>query len=159
MCPDCCASILPNPNSLPSGSSQLSLQQGFWPHGGCLILHPPATWLPEVKEAIPITPPASQVDSRPFVLCSEGPGPPVSVPSVETCHIILPQLEAWAAVTSSAMNGEFEKKCRTSPVVKYLRHCTSNSGCLGSIPGWGTKLLHAPWCGQQINKWKRNAKH
>ena len=94
VCPDCFASILPNPNSPPSRSSQLGLRQGFRPQRGCLILHPPATGLPEVKEAIPLTPPASQVHSHPFLLCSEVPGPPGSVPSVGTCHIILPQVEA-----------------------------------------------------------------
>ena len=35
-----------------------------------------------------------------------------------------------------------------SPVVKTP--CASNSGGVRSIPGWGTKIPHASWCGQKI---------
>ena len=31
----------------------------------------------------------------------------------------------------------------TSPVVQWLRLCTSNAGGVGSIPGQGTKIPHA----------------
>ena len=33
-----------------------------------------------------------------------------------------------------------------NPVVKTS---PSNAGGAGSIPGWGTKILHAPWRGQK----------
>ena len=33
-------------------------------------------------------------------------------------------------------------------VVQYLRLCTSGVAGLGSIPGQGTKLPHAAWCGK-----------
>ena len=35
----------------------------------------------------------------------------------------------------------------TSPAVQWLRLCTSTAGGTGSIPGWGTKILHAARCG------------
>ena len=31
----------------------------------------------------------------------------------------------------------------TSPLVQWLRLYTPNAGGLGSIPGWGTRFLHA----------------
>ena len=37
----------------------------------------------------------------------------------------------------------------TSPVAQWLRLHASNAGGVGSIPGWGTKILHAPRCGQK----------
>ena len=49
-----------------------------------------------------------------------------------------------------------KKKCidlRTSLVVQQLGVCAPSAGGTGSIPDWGTKILHAMWCGQkQINK-------
>ena len=40
----------------------------------------------------------------------------------------------------------------TSLVVQWLRLHASNTGGLGSIPGWGAKILHAVWCGQKKKK-------
>ena len=34
----------------------------------------------------------------------------------------------------------------------WIRLCSPNAGALGSIPGWGTKILHAAWCGQKKKK-------
>ena len=42
----------------------------------------------------------------------------------------------------------------TSLVVQWLRLRTSTAGASGSIPGWGTKIPHAAWYGQQ-NKTKK----
>ena len=36
----------------------------------------------------------------------------------------------------------------TSLVVQWLRLRASTAGGMGSIPGWGTKILHAVWRGQ-----------
>ena len=32
--------------------------------------------------------------------------------------------------------------------VQWLRPCTPNTGGMGSTPGWKTKVLHTPLCGQ-----------
>ena len=40
----------------------------------------------------------------------------------------------------------------TSFVVKWLGLCTFIAGGTGSIPGQGTKILHAEWCGQKNKK-------
>ena len=40
-------------------------------------------------------------------------------------------------------------------MVQWLRLCTSTAGGTGSIPGWGTKILHATWCGQKKIKLKK----
>ena len=39
-------------------------------------------------------------------------------------------------------------------VVQWGRLCASNAVDVGSIPGWGTKMLHALQRGQQIKKKK-----
>ena len=36
----------------------------------------------------------------------------------------------------------------TSLVAQWLRLCASTVGGMGSIPGGGTKILHAAQCGQ-----------
>ena len=38
----------------------------------------------------------------------------------------------------------------TSLAVQWLRLHPSNAGGAGSIPGWGTEIPHAAWCGQKI---------
>lgn len=42
-----------------------------------------------------------------------------------------------------------------SPVVKTpcFCFCASIVEGVGSIPGWGTKIQHALWCGQKKNTW------
>jgi len=42
--------------------------------------------------------------------------------------------------------------CGTSLAVQWLRICTSIAGSTGSIPGQGTKIPHALWSSQNINK-------
>ena len=37
-----------------------------------------------------------------------------------------------------------------SLVVQQLRLCAPNAGHTGLIPGWGTKILHAPWHGKKV---------
>ena len=41
-------------------------------------------------------------------------------------------------------------------MVQWLRLCTSNAGCMGLIPGWGTQIPHAAWHGP--NKQEKNLK-
>ena len=43
---------------------------------------------------------------------------------------------------------------RTFLVVQWLRLRASNAGAVGSIPSWGTKILHAEQHSQE-NKFKR----
>ena len=45
----------------------------------------------------------------------------------------------------------------TSLAIQWLKLLTTISGGTGSIPGWGTKILHAAWCGQK-KKEKRKKK-
>ena len=40
----------------------------------------------------------------------------------------------------------------TSLVVQWLSLLPSTAGGVGSIPGWGTKIPNAMWCGQKPNK-------
>ena len=40
----------------------------------------------------------------------------------------------------------------TSLVVQWLRLCDSNAGSAGSIPGWGSKILHVLQCGKKKKK-------
>ena len=42
----------------------------------------------------------------------------------------------------------------TSPVVQWLKLHASIAGDVGSIPGPGTKILHAKWCGKKKNRVK-----
>ena len=44
------------------------------------------------------------------------------------------------------------KNTRNFLVVQWLGHYTSTAESTGSIPGQGTKILHAVWLGHQINK-------
>ena len=44
----------------------------------------------------------------------------------------------------------------TSLVVQWLRLCASYAGGLGSVPGQGTKISHAVWYRQKINKKPKN---
>ena len=37
----------------------------------------------------------------------------------------------------------------TSLAVHWLIVCASTAEGVGSIPGWGTKILHAVWCGRK----------
>ena len=37
----------------------------------------------------------------------------------------------------------------TSLTVQWLRHCALNLVGIGSVLGWGTKILYATWCGQK----------
>ena len=40
----------------------------------------------------------------------------------------------------------------TSLVVQWLRLCASNAGGMSLIPGPGTKIPRATWCGQKVRK-------
>ena len=48
-----------------------------------------------------------------------------------------------------------ETLLRLPLVVQWLRPHTLNAGAMDSIPGWGTKILHASQCGQKLKKKKR----
>jgi len=41
---------------------------------------------------------------------------------------------------------------RTSLVVQWLSLCTSTTGDMDWIPGWGTKILHTMWYSQKTKK-------
>ena len=45
-----------------------------------------------------------------------------------------------------------KNKERTSLMVQWLRLSASTAGGMGSIPGWGTKILQASGCGQKSTK-------
>ena len=52
-----------------------------------------------------------------------------------------------------------EKKCAgTSLVIQWLRCPPYTAGVAGSIPGQGTKIPHATWCGKKKKKKKCNNK-
>ena len=44
----------------------------------------------------------------------------------------------------------------TSLAVQWLRLYASNAGGMGSISGWGIKILHATQCGQKVKIFKKN---
>ena len=53
----------------------------------------------------------------------------------------------------------FKNLFRNSLAVQQLGLCASTAGGMGSIPGWGTKTLHAAWCSQKNkNKDKNKSK-
>ena len=45
-----------------------------------------------------------------------------------------------------------ELSFRNSVVVQWLGPCASTAGGMGSIPGQGTKIPQAAWCGQRKKK-------
>ena len=45
----------------------------------------------------------------------------------------------------------------TSLAVQWLRLCASTAGGAGSIPGQGSKILHASWCSQKKRERERRA--
>ena len=47
----------------------------------------------------------------------------------------------------------------TSLTAEWLRLHISNAGDMSSIPGWGTKIPHAMWCGQNKEKIKKKKKN
>ena len=51
-----------------------------------------------------------------------------------------------------------KKERGTSLVVQWLRLCTYNAGCTGSVPDWGTKIPHASGHGQKKKKKKKKKK-
>ena len=44
------------------------------------------------------------------------------------------------------------KMTGTSPVAQQVRLYSSSVEGEGLIPGWGTKIPHAVWCSQKVNK-------
>ena len=40
----------------------------------------------------------------------------------------------------------------TSLAVQWLRLQASTAGGVGSIPGWGNKIMHDVWCGKKKKK-------
>ena len=52
----------------------------------------------------------------------------------------------------TAIKCQESQKFGTSLVVQRLRLYTPNAGGVGSIPGQGTKILHATQCGQKKKK-------
>ena len=52
-----------------------------------------------------------------------------------------------------------KKERGTSLVVQWLRLCTYNAGCTGSVPDWGTKIPHASGHGQKKKRRRRRRKN
>ena len=56
-------------------------------------------------------------------------------------------LKQWrpkgSGMTYSKCQKKKKKICQTSLAVQGLRLCTSNTGGVGLIPGWGTKIPHS----------------
>ena len=50
------------------------------------------------------------------------------------------------------------KTSGTSLVIQWLRLWASNEGDMGCIPGWGSKIPHAPWCGKTKKEIKKKKK-
>ena len=46
----------------------------------------------------------------------------------------------------------------TSLAVQWLRLCASQAGGVGLIPGQGTEIPHAAWCGQKRKGGKKKKK-
>ena len=55
-------------------------------------------------------------------------------------------------------NDEKEGRRGNSLAVQWLGLRTSIAGGMGSIPGCGTKIPQAAWCGQKQNKTKQTKK-
>ena len=58
-------------------------------------------------------------------------------------------LRAFALLPLSVISHFRKKKSHilgTCPVVHWLRLCIPNAEGMGSIPGWGTRIPHAPAC-------------
>lgn len=47
------------------------------------------------------------------------------------------------------------KTSETSLIIQWLQLCASNEGDMGCIPGWGSKIPHAPWCDQTKKEIKK----
>ena len=47
----------------------------------------------------------------------------------------------------------------TSLVAQWLRFCASTIGGVGLIPGQGTKIPHATWCGQKKKEKRKENVH
>ena len=57
-------------------------------------------------------------------------------------------LEAWVR---ELIDCKYRNQFRYFQAVQWLRLWASTAGGMGSIPGWGTKILYAMWHGQKIN--------
>ena len=72
----------------------------------------------------------------------------ISVPNTDAVGLCSLLLDAAGRVVKMVI------KCftlRTSLEVQWLRHQTTTAGGVGSIPGLGTKILHATWYSQNIS--------
>ena len=54
-----------------------------------------------------------------------------------------------AALRLDAEAESRKERAGTSLAVQWLRLYTPNAQGMGSIPGWGTRVPHAAWCGQK----------
>ena len=54
-------------------------------------------------------------------------------------------------------NNPILKDLGTFLTCQWLRLCAVNAGGVGLIPAWGTKILHAMWCGPKIKKKKKKS--
>ena len=59
-----------------------------------------------------------------------------------------------AALRLDAEAESRKERAGTSLAVQWLRLYTPNAQGMGSIPGWGTRVPHAAWCGQKREGWQ-----
>ena len=59
-----------------------------------------------------------------------------------------------AALRLDAEAESRKERAGTSLAVQWLRLYTPNAQGMGSIPGWGTRVSHAAWCGQKREGWQ-----
>ena len=73
----------------------------------------------------------------------------MQVPTFKTIEPAKHWANHWA---SQAKYWFKEDNVRTSPEFQWLRLHASTAGGTDLVPGWGTKIPHAVWCGQKTNK-------
>ena len=66
--------------------------------------------------------------------------------------LTLPNLAFWSPPETTvglvaAVMESVQNSISCFPGLQWLRLYASNTGVMCSIPGWGTKIPHAMWCG------------
>ena len=62
-------------------------------------------------------------------------------------HLSFTTLPGWSKMTQLGFGEAKQFTKGTSLEVQWLRLCASIAGGTVSIPGWGTEIPHAVWCG------------
>ena len=96
-------------------------------------------------------------DAAPGVILQLGCAPADPASENSTFFPLLPRLSclpAWGHRSElipglRTLEGKRDGMSGASPLVQWLRLCASVAGSRGSIPGWGTKILHSAWCSEK----------